>query len=653
MLSATGIHVSYGPQTVLNEINLTIDERTRGGLIGANGSGKTTLLKVLSGLEQPESGSIVQARGATVEYLPQRSTVPNETTVFSFADEGYRAEHSMIAEREELGTILSDDPHNESALSRVAEIDHLLEDRGYYTRKAQIGRVLNGLGFHPTDYDRPLVTFSGGWKMRAALARSLLSRPDILLLDEPTNYLDSEARLWLSSFLRRFRGGFILVSHDRAFLDDTVTTIYELFQATIRRYTGTYTTYERQRAEELTHLFAAWEAQQREIQRQEEFIRRFRATASKAKQVQSRIKALEKIERIDLPEHLRPISINLPPPIHSGNVVLDLDDVTKSYGDQTVLSSLRFTLHKGRRLAVVGLNGAGKSTLLRLLSGQETPESGAISTGTGVQIAYFAQDSSDDLPGEYTIYDYVLERASDAARPHVRDLLGSFLFSGDTIEKPIEVLSGGERSRVAIASLLVRPANLLIMDEPTNHLDMRSQEVLADALRRYAGTVVVVSHDRSFLRSVSTDVLALWPTERTGDPIPSTHWRFYPGPFTEFEGAALGSVFLAESDAMGSTLKSTGDTAVPQGDDKIDFEAQKNRRSLLRRLDRKEAEILEKIEALETEHHQLQHDLSQPENYQVGETVQRLQEALANNERKRSDLDSEWEQIDEQRRSLG
>lgn len=652
MLSATGIHVSYGPQTVLDQINITIDEKTRGGLIGANGSGKTTLLKVLSGLEQPEAGTIIQARAAAVEYLPQRSTVPEKATVFSFADEGFRGEHALIAEREDLGTTLSHDPHNETALKRIAEIDHLLEDRSYYEREGNIGRVLNGLGFHATDYHRPLSTFSGGWKMRAALARCLLSRPDILLLDEPTNYLDSEARLWLSSFLRTFRGGFILVSHDRAFLDDTVTTIYELFQATIRRYTGTYTTYERQRSEELTHLLAAWEAQQREIRRQEEFIRRFRATASKAKQVQSRVKALEKVERIDLPEHLRPISITLPPPVHSGNVVLDLDDVTKSYGDHTVLSSLRFTLHRGRRLAVVGLNGAGKSTLLRLLSSQESPESGTIAIGTGVQIAYFAQDSADHLPKEYTIYDYVAERASDAARPHVRDLLGSFLFSGDTIEKPLEVLSGGERSRVAIASLLVHPANLLIMDEPTNHLDMRSQEVLADALRRYEGTVVVVSHDRSFLRSVSTDVLALWPTERSGDSIPSGHWRFYPGSFTEFEVAALGSVFLAESDAKITKTKGSPASNQSQGEDKTTFEAQKTRRSLVRRLERREAEILEEIEVLEKEYRQIQHELSQPENYQVGETVQRLQRALEKNEQKRSNLDSEWEEVDEQRRSL-
>lgn len=655
MLSATGIHLSYGNQTVLNDVSLTIDKTTRGGLVGANGSGKTSLLRVLAGIEHPEAGTITQAKRSVVEYLPQRSEIPFDTTVYAYADDGFRREHNLVIERDQLATLLTTDPANSGALHRIAEIDHLLEEEEYYSRAAQIGRVLSGLGFDTTDLQRPLETFSGGWRMRVALARSLLGRPDILLLDEPTNYLDSEARMWLSTFLRSFRGGVLLVSHDRAFLDETVSTVYELFNAAIRRYSGTYTTYETQRTEELEQLVAAWKSQQKEIQRQEDFIRRFRAKATKAKQVQSRVKALEKLDRIELPEHFRPISIALPPPVPSGNTVLTLDGVTKSYGTHRVLTEVSLTLTRGQRLAVVGLNGAGKSTLLRLLSDQEHPETGSISTGTGVNRAYFAQDSADTLPTGVTIFEYVFEHASDAARPHVRDLLGSFLFSGDTIDKPLDVLSGGERSRVAMAALLVRPANLLIMDEPTNHLDMKSQEVLAEALQKYTGTVVVVSHDRTFLRDVATDVLALWPTQRHGPNVPNEHWRYYPGSYREFEGAQLGQVFLDHAATEGRGVpdvrekreqpnNSTGGTQT--------FAEQKHVRSQLRKVERREEEIMVLLDSLEGEFDALQHQLALPENYRDGGKVQELQSALLQNEDARETLQREWETLEEERRAL-
>jgi ATP-binding cassette, subfamily F, member 3 len=643
MLSATELTLSYGPQTVLDGVSLTIDGETRAGLVGANGSGKTSLLRILAGNEDAESGKVIVARNSVVEYLPQRNTVPLETTVYNYAEYGFSRETELIARRNEAADRLVSDPDHQGDLQLVSEADHHLEETGYYRRQEQIGRVLGGLGFRIEDHHRPLGEFSGGWRMRAALAKSLLTRPDVLLLDEPTNYLDSEARLWLGTFLRNFSRGFVIVSHDRAFLDETVETVFELFHGKVRRFRGTFTVYETRRKEELEHLVAAWEAQQKEISRQEDFIRRFRANANKARQVQSRIKALDKVDPIEIPDHLRPIRISLPPPIPSGKTVLTIEDLHKSYGSLHVLDGLSMTLVRGQRLAVAGLNGAGKSTLLRLLSGVETADSGTIRTGTGVEIAYFAQDSADHLPGDKTILEYVTSRAHNDAIPRVRDILGSFLFSGDSVDKPLSVLSGGERSRVAMAALLVRPANLLIMDEPTNHLDMTSQEVLARALSEYEGTVVFVSHDRYFLREVATDVLALWPADRIDQDVPPLRWQLYPGTYREFETARLGQVFLYALPAETEKEPSEGTG---------DYEEQKKRKAALRRLERREEEILQEIEELEGLHRALQEEISLPRNYRDGPTVQSLQNRIEDNERRRHALHGEWETLESRREEL-
>ena len=650
MLSAADITMSFGPQTVLDGVSLTVDNGTRAGLVGANGSGKSTLLRILSGDETAESGTVTAARNTIVEYLPQRNTVPQETTVFEYAEEGYAREHRLFESRSITANRLVNDPDNQADLQFVADVDHSLEETGYYRREEHIGRVLHGLGFVPTDFSRPLHEFSGGWRMRASLAKSLLTRPDVLLLDEPTNYLDSEARIWLSNFLRTFTGGFVIVSHDRAFLDESVDTVLELFHGKVKRFRGSYTTYETKRREELKQLVAAWETQQKQIAKQEDFIRRFRANANKAKQVQSRIKVLDKLEPIEIPDHLRPVSITLPPPIHSGRTVLTLTEVHKYYGNLHVLDDISLTLTRGQRLAVVGLNGAGKSTLLRLLSGSEKQDSGDIRTGTGVEIAYFAQDSADHLPEDQTILDYVTDRATNAAIPRVRDILGSFLFSGDSVNKPIAVLSGGERSRVAMAALLVRPANLLIMDEPTNHLDMTSQEVLSRALSRYEGTVIVVSHDRHFLREIATDVLALWPAGSTGEAIPPHRRQLYPGSYGEFESARLGQVFLIDG---GIKVGEDRSEKEQDGDGSLtDYEAQKQLRSDLKRLDRREREILAEIDELETEHTQIQENLSLPENYLDGTKVQSLQKKLSINEQRHHTLHQEWERLEGERQKL-
>lgn len=638
MLSLNEVSHSFGPQIVLDGVSITIDARTRAALVGANGTGKTTLLRILAGLLVPERGTRRIARGQTVAWLPQHLPLDPEKTVVETAEEGFSREHDLLAQRERIATRLKHDPHNRSDVERIAELDHQIETSQWWERGALIGRVLAGLGFSSDRIERTIGTLSGGWRMRAALARTLLTRPSILLLDEPTNYLDSEARLWLSRFLSDYRGSVLLVSHDRAFLDETVGTVYELFQASVRRYSGNYSRYVELRSAELLHLRAAWENQQREIRRQEDFIRRFRANASKAKQVRSRIKSLETLERIELPPHMKPISITIPPAPRSAGTVVRIEGLTKSYGSTHVLRELDLTVLRGQRLAVVGRNGAGKSTLLRILSGSESPSTGRVVVGTGVAGAYFSQDRPDTLPSNETILEYVTQRASSEALPSVRDTLGAFLFGEDDIDKPLQVLSGGERTRLAMATLLLRPANLLILDEPTNHLDMTSQAVLARALSRYDGSIVIVSHDRFFLREVASDVLALRANHEHG-----AEWRYYPGSFSDFESSSLAQV-LDEPVPITSPPEET--TNERSGRDA--YADQKRRQTELRKLVRREEKLLAEIGRLENLRDEIHRELSDPTVYADATASRDAQARLDRCEVEMSDATHEWESIAEQ-----
>ncbi len=648
MLSATDLSLSYGGQTILDGASLTLETRARVGLVGANGSGKTSLLRILAGETHAEAGSITLGRDLTLSYLSQQKPASSAQTVYELAEEGFVREHTLAGERTSYAAILERDPGDTHALAEVARIDDALEEREYFRRDGRITRVLSGLGFSPEEMHRPLSQFSGGWQMRAALARTLLTRADFLLLDEPTNYLDSETRQWLSRFIAGYEGGVMLVSHDRAFLDDTIEVVLELFLGRLRRYRGSYSVYERQRREELQQLIKAWELQQRDLKRQEDFIRRFRATASKAKQVKSRVRALEKSERIEIPPHIRPVHITLPPAPHSGRIVLELDGVTKRYGERTVLEELELTIGRGQRLAVVGLNGAGKSTLLRTLAGVEEPTAGRVVAGSGVLKAYYAQDSADTLPAGETVEEYVATRASADALSRTRDILGAFLFDEEGVAKPLSVLSGGERSRLVMASLLTRPANLLILDEPTNHLDMTSQEVLARALASYDGTVVFVSHDRDFLRHVATDVLALWPEEVAR---PDKGWRSYPGTFREFEASHWGGVFSsAETDddtRRGPRMRpsQTGGAADTDDDAKRTYRAQKASRAALRKAERVETALLTRLDELEEDHRRIQEAMAAAENYTDPQRIQRLSAQLSANETAQRDTTAEWERV--------
>lgn len=659
MISLADVHLAFGAQTVLDEVNLTVTTDTRAGLVGANGSGKSSLLRILAGLQPPDGGTRTAAKDVRVTYLPQYAPPQSDEPVFTYCLRAFDQLDALSRKRDELShQIGSAAQAQQIQLSqRISDIEDHLVFAGYYSREARVSRVLTGLGFKSRDNNSPLRTFSGGWRMRAELARRLLEAPDILLLDEPTNYLDLEIRKWLAEFLRGYDGGVVVVAHDRHFLDSVVESIYEVFQSRVKRYRGTFTQYEQARSEEIDRLVSAFHQQQRDIKKQEQFVQRFRAKASKARQVQSRIKMLEKTERIELPEHLKPISIKLPPATHSGRQVIQISSLTKRYGSKLVLKDLDLTLTRGRRLVVAGPNGAGKTTLLRIVAGNDHAYDGSCTLGKDVVLSYYSQESADSLPPEESIIDYCSNRLSRDRATHVRDLLGSFLFSGDAVDKPLGVLSGGERARVVMASLLASPANLLILDEPTNHLDLVSQRVLATALKQYEGTVVLVSHDLYFLREVSTDVLELWPADTDGG-----NWYLYPGDFRSFEqggSRAPGSAKLdgsstsdtgrqrpttasgGKSPASGSAEMATGGT--PSSDDS--YQQFKELRSKVRRLERQEHSVMEQIEILESRLSELQHELADPEVYKNGERVKEVQEAIASTNADLTESHKDWEEI--------
>lgn len=644
MLSLASVFHSFGAQQVLRDVSITIDRSTHAALVGSNGSGKTTLLRILADSLTPEAGRRNGSRDLRVHYLPQHLEPPPGSTVRSIADQAFEEGHLLTRRRTDLETELKADPHNSGLLEELADVTSRLDHLDHDTRSARIGRVLNGLAFRTDQHDSAMAELSGGWRMRAFLARALLSEPDLLLLDEPTNYLDTEARLWLSGFLRNFGGAFVLVSHDRAFLDETVTEIYEVFQGAVRRYRGTYSDYERTRRAELDQLVKAWHEQQREIQRQEEFIRRFRATASKAKQVQSRIQQLQRTERISLPEHLRPVAISLPPPPPSSEQMVEFDGVTFAYDTQPVIEGLRLPVHRGRRLAVVGRNGAGKSTLMGILAGTLTPDEGRVRHGSGVVVAYLPQDAPERLPRDQSIFEFARSSAGDRAERHIRDVLGAFLFSGDTVDKPIGVLSGGEKSRVAIAAMLLRPANLLVLDEPTNHLDMASQNLLAAALRTYDGGIMIVSHDRDLLRATATDVLALWPREASGESVPAHRWRYYPGAFGEFETTGYATVLEAPA---GSVVASRGRDTARTTEALTGWNETRAQRAELRKLRSTEESLMDAISEAEERERELQELIASPDTYRDGDRVKQLVAELDECREEHARLVSQWEHVSE------
>jgi ATP-binding cassette subfamily F protein 3 len=479
--------------------------------VGANGTGKSTLMKVLAGLESLDYGGLQMTRGMSIGYLPQEGLNLTGRTVFEECLSVFDSLRDMEHEIEHLAGQLAELDHASSEYDAAAERYSMLQERFHaldgYALDAQVGGVLTGLGFGKEDWGRQTDEFSGGWQMRIALAKLLLAKPNLLLLDEPTNHLDLETRNWLELYLKDYPFGYILISHDRYFLDVTIDRTVEIWNKRLNVYQGNYTKYLSQKEERRIQLESAYRNQREQIEHLEAFINRFRAQATKAKQVQSRIKELEKIERIEVPEEEPVIHFKFPQPPPSGRVVAESDGLSKSYGEKKVLDNVKFTIERGDRVALVGVNGAGKSTLIKLLTGAEAPTSGQVKMGHNVVSEYFAQDQYKVLDGDARMLDDISRAALKVPEQELRSLLGCFLFRGDDVFKPLGVLSGGERNRFALARILVSPSNFLLLDEPTNHLDMRAKDVLLEAIAAFSGTVVFVSHDRYFIDRLATRVM--------------------------------------------------------------------------------------------------------------------------------------------------
>ena len=511
MISLQQAGKRFGPKELFMEADWLIRDREKTALVGANGTGKSTLMKVLAGEEPLDYGSREQTRGMSVGFLRQDGLQMTGRTVFEECLTVFDEVRTMEQEIEQLATQMAELDHESAEYDTAASRFSLLQERFHaldgYALDAQVGTVLTGLGIGKQDWTRHTDEFSGGWQMRIALAKLLLAKPNLLLLDEPTNHLDLETRNWLEEYLKSYPFGYILISHDRYFLDVTVDRIVEIWNKRLNVYQGNYTKYLKEKDERRALLTAAFKNQRERIEQLESFISRFRYQATKAKQVQSRIKELEKIERIEVPEEEPIIHFSFPQPPPSGRTVIEAENLGKSYGDKQVFKGGRFTIERGDRVALVGVNGAGKSTLIKLLTGVEAPTEGSIKVGHNVITEYFAQDQYKTLDPEAKMLSEISSVATRVPEVELRSLLGCFLFSGDDVFKPIGVLSGGERNRFALARTLVSPSNFLLLDEPTNHLDLRAKDVLLEAISAFTGTVVFVSHDRYFVDRLATRII--------------------------------------------------------------------------------------------------------------------------------------------------
>ena len=511
MIQLSTLSKSFGGRVLLDAVSWQIDDGDRVGLSGPNGAGKTTLLKMLAGLEEPDAGLVTKPAGLTIGYLPQDGLSHTGRTLVEEAGLAFKPLLDMRAEIAALEERLADDRAGEAEqaemLSRYSDLQEEFRRLEGYSIDLKIATILRGLGFSEADFEKRCETFSGGWQMRIALAKLLLGRPGLLLLDEPTNHLDLEARNWLEEYLSGYPHAVILVSHDRYFLDAVVTRITEIGLRTLTDYVGNYSAYLRERDARMERLRQQKKEQDDEIERMQAFINRFRYQATKAAQVQSRIKMLEKIVPLEIPPERKRVHFSFPDCPKSGRTVLHLRGIAKRYGAQPVLRHVDLHVERGDRIALVGPNGAGKSTLMRMLSGVEAPDAGERSEGHQVVMQYFAQDEATRLDPSLTVYQTLAGDAPLHMVPHIRNILGGFLFSGDDVEKRVRVLSGGERTRLAVARMLLRPSNTLLLDEPTNHLDLDSKDVLLDALEDFTGTLIFVSHDRYFVDRLATKIV--------------------------------------------------------------------------------------------------------------------------------------------------
>jgi len=511
MIALQNIKLQYGERYLYRDVSATIGAKDLIGLVGSNGAGKSTLLKVLIGLEEIDGGKVDKANYVTFGYLPQDGIEMHGRTLFKETETAFADVLGLQAKVEEAEARLDEMDTSSDEFYETLELigawEHRLEDLDAGKLPSRIESVLLGLGFSSSDMDRKTEEFSGGWQMRIALAKLLLANPSLLLLDEPTNHLDVTSQKWLEDFLLRYEGSLLMISHDRGFLDEITNRTFELSMGSLHVYSGNYSVFEKQSAERKELQMKAYKSQQKEIQQAEQFINRFRAKASKAKQAQSRIKALDKIERIQIEKEEDSVSFSFTPPPRSGQTVINLTDLSKSYDDLQVIRDANLRIERGDRIVVVGVNGAGKTTIAKVIAGVEPFQSGEREIGHSTHISYFGQHQADELDKNLNVLATMEEAAEGKNATNIRSILGTFLFRGDDVFKSVSVLSGGERNRLALAKMLARAANFLILDEPTNHLDMRSQDALQRALQEYTGAYMIVSHNRAFVDPLAKKVL--------------------------------------------------------------------------------------------------------------------------------------------------
>ncbi|MBH53082.1 MAG: ABC transporter ATP-binding protein [Opitutaceae bacterium] len=640
MIELRDISLRYGPKVIFDCIGAVIGARDRIGLVGSNGTGKTTLLRALLGKAEIDAGQIESAKYVTLGYLPQDGVSTLNLPLFQEVEEAFQSVISIRNRLEDantkLGALLPEDEKYHELLELIGGWEHELEAHEAHKLQSRVEAVLLGLGFQMSDMDRPTGEFSGGWKMRIALAKLLLKTPSLLLLDEPTNHLDIESLRWLENYLKSYEGALLLVSHDRAFLDSLCTRTFALSMGRLDAYAGNYSFFDRESKVRRELLQKAQANQQRKIEKTQRFIERFRYKNTKAKQVQSRIKALEKVDRIELEDTEKEISFSFLPPPLSGQKVLEVEGLHKNYGDLKVLSGIDFSMDRGDRIAVVGVNGAGKSTLARIIAGEEPYQSGSVRLGHNVSPAYFAQHQAETLDDEETALS-VVERASPSGQvDRARTVLGTFLFEGDDVFKQVKVLSGGERNRLALTKILLSRANFLILDEPTNHLDIQSKDHLQAALADYSGTLLVVAHDRDFLEPLVTKVLE----------ISRNSIRWYYGNLSHYVAKKEEEALSGQENVSAAVEDSVGVSSKERRQHNVKIRNQmKPFRKKLEECEARIARLEEKISSVEQE-------MKDPDFFKRGEETQQSMSEYDSTKRKLERLFEDWEKAMEKITSL-
>jgi ATP-binding cassette subfamily F protein 3 len=653
MLTVNKLDILYGDKHLFNNVSARINDKDHIGLVGVNGAGKSTLMKIISGMVETDPGVVNRPKKLSVSYLPQEATaLDTGRTIYHEAENAFAEalvlQQNLDAINRRLATIAPENPEFNNLLKQQGELQHLLERIDIFRVQSQIEKVLMGLGFSLEDFDRPSSSLSGGWLMRLMLAKLLLAMPDLLLLDEPTNHLDLDSLTWLENFLLSYNGGLLIISHDRTFLDQVTSLTWELSLGRLTAFKGNYSQYVADKEIRLQVEKAAYANQQAQIRQTMRFVQRFRAKSTKAKQVQSRLKQLSRMDRIDLADTEQEVSFHFPPAAPSGRLALDIELLGKCYEDRQVFHDVSFQLQRKDKMAVVGVNGAGKSTLMKILAGMIKPDTGIIRLGHNVKISYFGQHQAQELTQNFTALQTLSAVAGDMTVTQIRSLLGTFLFRGEEVDKKVQVLSGGEKSRLALAKMIVQPANLLILDEPTNHLDMSSQEVLQEAMSQYDGTIIIVSHNRHFVNRFINKVLE----------IKNGCGTLYEGNIEDYMFKLKNVQDEFETDLEENTKNTEIEAEMPakQRGKAARQEQAKIRQEKSRKLNplKNEAEQTEeKIEKLEARKKELELLMADPHLYQDQGKFTESSKEYNSLERKLKRLYKRWEEVQAQIEKLG